>query len=213
MTQADKAVKRWQLQYGRTRKRVEDFSSQLDAARQAFAQISHDSVADERLDITAVTDAMTQAKKKVRALETALKVATQRDEAAQAALRVAEEQVERELKRELLVSLEDAARAMDAWLDSGAPVVETYHARRKAVQALGDLTINTQLTVADASFKTYLFRTCAPMAGCQTGYAVFQTDPKWSAPWSRMNPQPEMADAPRPVPREPKPIPGWQTGD
>ncbi len=99
MTQADKAVKRWQLEYGRTRKRVEDFSSQLDAARQAFAQISHDSVADEGLDITAVADAMTQAEKKVLALEAALRVAIQRDEAAQAALRDAaqHEKIEKEV--------------------------------------------------------------------------------------------------------------------
>jgi len=99
MTQADKAVKRWQLEYGRTRKRVEDFSSQLDAARQAFAQISHDSVADEGLDITAVADAMTQAEKKVLALETALRFAIQRDEAAQAALRDAaqHEKIEKEV--------------------------------------------------------------------------------------------------------------------
>lgn len=93
ITAADKAVKRWQLEYGRTRKRVEDFSSQLDAAREAFAKISIESVADELLDVTAVADAMTQAREKVQALEAAQKVAQQRDDAAQAALKQAQSQV------------------------------------------------------------------------------------------------------------------------
>jgi len=93
-----KNLKRWQLEGGRARKRVEELSSQLDAARQAFAQISRDSVGDERLDITAVTDAMTQAEKKVSALEAALKIALQREQAAEISLNNAEMEVKREAR-------------------------------------------------------------------------------------------------------------------
>jgi hypothetical protein len=190
-----KGVRYWQEEYRRTRKRVEDFSSQLDAARLDLTRISAESVNDESLDAVAVSHAMTQAEEKVRALEAALKVAMQRMEAAKVALANAGERAQRDALRKKLTKLGDTARAVDKWLDSGKPIIEAYHDARKDLLDDGYRDIATIVNVANLSFQTYLFRTCAPMANCNTGYSAFQTDPRWSNPWSMTNPAPDLADS------------------
>ena len=93
--EANKAVKRWQLEQGRTRKRVEQLRDQLQLARVDLAQ-SEQTLGErmaEGLDSTTATEAMTRAVDHVRALEVALSVATDKDEAAHAALKQAELQV------------------------------------------------------------------------------------------------------------------------
>jgi len=88
----NKAVKRWQLEQGRTRKRVEELVGQLEAARVALAQSEQtlgERIADE-LDSTTATDAMKHAADHARALEVALAVATEKDATAQAELTDAE---------------------------------------------------------------------------------------------------------------------------
>jgi hypothetical protein len=187
-------LKKFQLDYGKARARVEEFAVQLDEARRDFARISGASVSDENLDAMAVSTIMTQSQKKVVGLEAALKLAMQQMEAAEVALANAGEQVQRDILRKKLIRLNEAGRVVDAWLDSVKPIIEAYNAERKDVLALGYRDITSQINVANLSFQTYLFRPCAPMANCQTGYAVFQTEPRWSAPWSMSNPQPDLAD-------------------
>ena len=68
-TNPARGVKHFQREYGQTRKRVEDFSRELDAARIDFGRISAESMNDETLDAVAVSHAMTQAEQKIRALE------------------------------------------------------------------------------------------------------------------------------------------------
>jgi hypothetical protein len=187
-------VNEFQLECSKARRRVEDFSSQLDAARLDFARISGQSVADDTLDIAAVATAMSQAQTKVEDIEKALAVATQRLEAAEVARANAADRVQRDELRKTLIRLGNTARAVDAWVDSGKPIIEAYHACRKDVLDFGVPDLATIINVANLSFTTYLFRSCAPMANCSTGYAVFQTDPRWARPWSMSNPPPDLAD-------------------
>ncbi len=212
---ADKAVKRWQLEYGRTRKRVEDFSSQLDAARQALTEA--DQLLGDRLfdgvDVSEAEAALTQAGEKVSRLEIALKRAVQRDEEAQVSLKQAQQLIEMEVAREKLTKQLAAGKKVDECLDGLRLAVTEFSACRQAVLDLGDPGINAQLNVADLSFKTYLFRACPTMAGCATGYAAFQTDARWSAPWSETLPQPDQADHIHVTVPAAKPIPGWQIGE
>jgi hypothetical protein len=95
MPEADKALKRWQLEQGRTRKRVEELMGQLEAARVALEQ--SEQTLGERMadgvDSTTATDAMKHASDHVRALEVALAVATKKDVTAEAELKQAERQV------------------------------------------------------------------------------------------------------------------------
>jgi hypothetical protein len=187
-------VKSLQLDCGRARARVETFEAKLEQAQGEFAKVTAESVNDETIDAVAVANTITQASEKVRALEAALKVAMQRQQATEVALKHAGERVQRDALRVKLTKLLDTARAVDAWLDSGKPVVDAYHDARKDVLDDGYRDIATIINVANLSFQTYLFRTCAPMANCNTGYSAFQTDPRWSNPWSMTNPQPDLAD-------------------
>jgi hypothetical protein len=89
---SNNAVKRWQRERDRMRKRVEELTGQLDAARSALEharQVLGERMADE-LDTTTAMDELTQAESRVKALEAAVTSATQKDEAAQAELEQAE---------------------------------------------------------------------------------------------------------------------------
>jgi hypothetical protein len=194
MTDPNKAVKRWQLECGRNRKRVEDFASQLDVARQAFAKISTESVADERLDATAVADAITQAEKKVLALEAALKVALQRDDDAQAALKQAETEVRREDAREKVTRQQEAARVVDRALTPLGLAIRALIPSSKEVTDIGNDELTRRTVDAQREFIVWLFRACAGMPGCRTGVEPFQTDARWKAPWSDRFPTPDLVD-------------------
>jgi hypothetical protein len=194
MTDPNKAVKRWQLEYGRTRKRVEDFSSQLDVARQAFATISIESVADERLDATAVAGAMTQAEETVRTLEAALKIALQREKAAETSLQNAEMEVRREDAREKLTRQQEAGRLIDQALAPLELAVCEFNRLAKEVEALGNDELNRCNGGAKGEFIVWLFRAYPGMPGCRTGVEPFQTDARWGAPWSDRLPTPNLVD-------------------
>ena len=172
---AEASVKGKQLLQGRTKARVESLTAELDAARRAFDQISHDSVADERLDAVAVADAMTQAEEKVRALEAALKVAMQRDEDAQAALKHAEMKVRREDARVILTRQQEAGRIVDQALDILAPAVCEIIRSSKEVTDLGNDELTRRTLDAHREFVVWLFRACQGMPGCRTGVEPFQT--------------------------------------
>ena len=189
-----KNVKRWQLEYGRTRKRVEDFSSQLDAARQAFAHISTESVADERLEAMAVAGAMTQAEETVRTLEGALKIALQREKAAETSLQHAEMEVRREDAREKLTRQQEAGRLIDQALAPLELAVCEFNRLAKEVEALGNDELNRRNGGAKGEFIVWLFRACSGMPGCRTGVEPFQTDARWQAPWSDRLPTPDLVD-------------------
>ncbi len=189
-----KDLKHWQRESGRARERLEQVSSQLDDARQEYERISREAVLDEQLDAAAIGAILTAAHQKVWGLEQAVNVEMQRMQAAEVALANAGERAQRDELRKKLTKLGDAARAVDVWVDSGKPIIEHYHACRKNVLDFGYRDIATVINVANLSFQTYLFRTCAPMANCNTGYSVFQTDPRWAEPWSMSNPHPDLAD-------------------
>jgi hypothetical protein len=93
-TAADKVVKRWQLEQGRTNTKVQELKDQIEAAktRRAEAEQAVGEQLVEGLDATAATLVMNQASEHVRILESALAVAAQKDEAAQAKLKESERQ-------------------------------------------------------------------------------------------------------------------------
>jgi hypothetical protein len=93
-TAADKVVKRWQLEQGRTNTKVQELTDQIEAAktRRAEAEQAVGEQLVEGLDATAATLVMNQASEHVRILESALAVAAQKDEAAQAKLKESERQ-------------------------------------------------------------------------------------------------------------------------
>lgn len=134
----NKAVKRWQLEQGRTRKRVEELMGQLEAARVALAQSEQtlgERMADG-LDSTTATDAMKHAADHVRALAVALAVATEKDVTAQAELKQAERQVE--------IDAEDAACArLRARAAEGEAILKNLRqfaiALARAQEALGEV--------------------------------------------------------------------------
>jgi hypothetical protein len=167
----------------------------------------------EDLDITSATEELRQVGDRLRALEAALCFAIQKDEAAQADLKQAEQQAQRELLREKLTKQLAAGKKIDKRLDGLMLDVNEFNDCRKEVLELGYPDINMQENVADLSFKTYLFRACPTLAGCTTGYAVFQMDARWSAPWSASLPQPDQADHVRFTLPAAKPIPGRKIED
>ena len=59
-------------------------------------------------------------------------------------------------------------RSMPGWTARN-PSLMPYHDARKDVLDDGYRDIATIINVANLSFQTYLFRTCAPMANCNTG--------------------------------------------
>lgn len=191
-----KNVKRWQLEYGRTRKRVEDFSSQLDAARQACTEA--DQLLGDRLfdgvEVNEAEAALTQAVEKVRRLEAALKVVIQRDEAAQAALKHAETEARREDAREKLTRQQEEGRTIDQTLARLEPEIREFIRLSKEVTALGNDELTRRTVDAQREFIVWLFRACPDMPGCRTGVEPFQTDARWKAPWSDRLPTPDLAD-------------------
>jgi hypothetical protein len=92
--------------------------------------------------------------------------------------------VQRQIVREYQAQLIESAEAIDAWMQAGAPLFIAYAEQRKATLALGDEAVNLRITQTDLAFLTYCFRVCFQMPGCSTGYEAFQSDPRWSQPWS-----------------------------
>jgi phage-related minor tail protein len=88
MPEADKTLKRWELEQGRTKKRVEELTGQLDTARRTLADAkqAYGEREIEGVDTTEAEAAMQRAEGRVRAFEVALTVAKQKDDAAQAEL-------------------------------------------------------------------------------------------------------------------------------
>jgi len=179
-----------QSQARKARTRLEAVNIQFDEAKSEHERVSQEAVTDERMDVTAIS----MCQQKIAGLEQAVKVATQQKDAADVAVAQAGERVQRDHLKKTLSRLVDTARTVEAWIDSGKPIIAAYHEARKEVLSLGYRDVATQINAANLSFQTYLFRSCAPMANCQTPYSAYQTDPKWSRPWSMSNPQPDLAD-------------------
>lgn len=97
---AEKNLKRWQLEQGRTEAKVESFTVDLNAARLAYEQATRTSGEhmNEGLDTAEDMAVMTRAGDRVRALEAAVAVAIQNNEAAQTALKDARSLVVDELE-------------------------------------------------------------------------------------------------------------------
>jgi hypothetical protein len=95
MPEADKTLKRWELEQGRTKKRVEELTGQLDTARRTLADAkqAYGEREIEGVDTTEAEAAMQRAEGRVRVFEVALTVAKQKDDAAQAELNNAKRQV------------------------------------------------------------------------------------------------------------------------
>lgn len=140
------ALKRWQLEQGRTRKRLEELTADLEAARLALPQ-SEQALGEQMvdgLDTAIAREAMTRAADHVRALESAVTIAKQRDESALLELQKAEQQAHDEKVAEarrdlaelgergavLLLELEafsdDLAERSDALLKIGGNAAWSY---------------------------------------------------------------------------------------
>lgn len=89
-----KALKRWQLEAGRTSKRIEDLDSQLATAVSACeqARYTYGARVESEEDSTDALATLTQAEGHIRACEAALTVAMEKDHAAQTELLLAERQ-------------------------------------------------------------------------------------------------------------------------
>lgn len=102
-----KAVKRWELEQGRTKKRIEDLDSQHAAATEARDQAQHAYGAQvesgEASEISLAT--LKQAEEHIRACEAALTIAKEKDRAALAALKDAKRQAGIEKEFEALAYL------------------------------------------------------------------------------------------------------------
>ena len=96
VNESNNAVKRWQLERGRTKKRLEELTEQLEAARAdlAPAMQAHGAALYEEKDSTAEALAVQQAGNRIAALEAALAVATEKDADAQTNLQLAEQQLD-----------------------------------------------------------------------------------------------------------------------
>ena len=110
MDDAERTVKRWQLEHGRTRARAEALTAELNAAREiseAATQAHGENLYAEQ-DSTETALEAQRARNQVAALEAALKVAVQKDDEAARALEQAEGDlviVEREEIRQRLCTM------------------------------------------------------------------------------------------------------------
>jgi hypothetical protein len=180
-----KAVKRWQLEQGRTKKRVEDLTVQLDAARLALAQserVLGERMVDE-LDVTTDTAEMKQAGDRVHVLEAALAVARQKDEAAQADLKRAEHPVANDAK---FAALSHLKHVIGPEMDQRCLDLEQF-VNEKLVPALDHarltigLGIETNfLSAATLGFEHCLLRSCRALIKPANVYTVLLRDKKWS---------------------------------
>jgi hypothetical protein len=118
MPAGDRNLKRWELEAGRTRKRVEELTSQLDTARLPLAdakQLLGERMSEE-LDTGTAIDELTRAESRVKALDAALTVARQKDAAAQTELNHANRQVASEAEDEAVAVLKASALKMEKLL-------------------------------------------------------------------------------------------------
>ena len=103
----DKTLKRWQLEAGRTSKRIEDLDSQLATAVSACEQAlsTYGARVESGEDATDALATLTQAEGHIRACEAALTVAKEKDQAAQTELLAAKRQAAIEREVEVLTNL------------------------------------------------------------------------------------------------------------
>jgi predicted ribosome quality control (RQC) complex YloA/Tae2 family protein len=125
-TNAAVAKKRWELERGRTRAKVEELTSQLESARKLA--VDKNQVAGELVvNGSDVTEAMTEAQhaeNNVKILEAALAVAIQKDEAAQRELATAQQAAAIEAEVQVYRRLKEAAAEIDAYLAQGKALFE-----------------------------------------------------------------------------------------
>jgi hypothetical protein len=127
---ADRNLKRWQLESGRTRAKREDLTSQLASARKLAVEKNH--VAGEVVvdgdDASAAIAEAQHAGNHVKILEAALAVAVQKDEAAQKELATAQRAAALETKRQIIARVKALAAEMDARLADDKVFLETKFA-------------------------------------------------------------------------------------
>jgi chromosome segregation ATPase len=175
---------------GTARAREEQFEAQLERARDEFAKVSAETVADENLDIAAVADAMAAAQNKVDAIEKALRVAKQRRAEAEEVLKAADRDAKREVLRTHLAQLGTLGTQIDDAMTHLTHVVGELIPVLNETRALGFDLVNQQLTSSNLLFKVKLLDSCKSMPGCATGESWFLRP----EPWSASLPTPDQAD-------------------
>lgn len=171
MPEADKALKLWELEQGRTRKRVEELTGQLDTARRTFADAkqAYGEREIEGVDTSEAEAAMQRAEGRVRALEVALTIAKQKDEAAQAERNNAKRQVVSD-------SLVEAAARLNAHGPEGdalftaleefcIDVSRDKEAVRLARLAMGDERHTVDVAELSRQFELFVARAANPLTG------------------------------------------------
>jgi hypothetical protein len=162
------------------------------------------------LDVVEAQTVVREMESEVRALESAVAILWQRKEDAIESVKLQAQAADRAQEQADLTTLYELACAICRWMDSGREVFVRYADQRKKVIAHGNLGVNARLNDANLSFTSFLFKVVRGMAGCVNSYAVFQTDPKWSQPWSELHPRPEIVHEPRIEPPVEQPRKGWQ---
>jgi len=213
-----KNLKRWQLEGGRARKRVEEFSSQLDAARIELEQARQ--ALGERmgdgLDTSAAETVLTQTQEKVRALESALAVAIQKEDAAQTALKRASRVAAIEAEVQVVAHLKSVSLKVDQLLiDLERLVVDELGPSLNDARLIltnsgirdGELNF---LTEGKLLFKQHLLLSVHTLLG--KGFVPVNMR-KYER-WSQCIPDEDfIRSRARPGPTMARPIKGWQVGE
>ena len=174
---AERTVKRWQLERGRTKARVEALQTEVDTARadEKHATQTEGVAIYEGQNSTALANAAQQAGHRLAALEAALAIAIQKDDAAQAELQQAEHQVVVSVDDEANEELKDATRELEAILVGLLnPSVDRVAKARLVVKnrSGADSATGSALRDFDLWFKVYLHRSCAALIPGSDGYSV-----------------------------------------
>jgi hypothetical protein len=175
-------VRMCQQEFARARAREEQFLDQLERAQQEFSKVSVETVADENLDIEAVTDAIEKARHKVDGIQKALLVAKQRTAAAEAALKDADWKFRQQKCLRLVEQLTEILHrwhamqvaAAEYLRDDAVPVIEE-------IRGFGFDVISHKLNSFGLAFKPKLLGLYGFMPNCKTTEALFLRDEPVSA--------------------------------
>jgi hypothetical protein len=218
ITAANKAVKRWQLEQGRTNTKVQEIEGQIKAAkvRRAEAEQAVGEQLVEGLDTTAATRLMNQASEHVRVLESALAIAIQKDESAQVALKEAERQAAIEGQVEGVAQLKRAMlKADQQLLDLERLVVDEIGPSLNAARLIltssgireGELSFLSEVPLV---FKQGLLLAVHTLL--KEGFVPVNMR-KYGRVSQCIPDEDFIRSRERPGPSTPKPIPGWNGGN
>lgn len=158
---AERTVKRWQLEHGRTRAKVETLQAEVGAAREDSKRTTQDegrALYEERNSSEEALAAQ-QAESRVKALDAALAIAVQKNTEAEEALEQASRQVERAIDDEAVTAFLGAVVALEFLLcDAVNRATKEVAATHQAVAARcqGDTQVVYQLGKFLSYYPTYL---------------------------------------------------------